>query len=62
MREHHRTLSCPCVLKQKPMCREGLRCWHFGNNKGTCDHCHLTGYVAVRKPVRLAPQAGESPK
>jgi hypothetical protein len=41
-----RKLTCPCVKAEKPKCREGSKCWHFGkNNSGTCDHCHNTGYI-----------------
>lgn len=42
-------LNCPCILKERPMCREGSRCWHFGNNSGTCDHCHKTGSVIAKR-------------
>lgn len=52
MREHHKPLNCPCVTKEKPMCRYGRDCWHFGNNKGTCDHCHNTGHVIVQSKER----------
>lgn len=52
MRRSDRALTCPCVRAEKPQCREGRNCWHFGNNKGTCDHCHCTGYFPPFVPRR----------
>ena len=51
-----RPLDCPCIKREKPACREGANCWHFGNNRGTCDHCHNTGYVI---PEKARPSQGK---